>query len=443
MTRRILFTMVAVTSVAVVGFGVALGVAVSHLYHDEAVSKLEREATIASLEVPASYRTSVDPLELPTLTDGTRLAVYDLSGKRLAGDGPAVADSAVRRARAAPVTDANAGGSIVVAVPLSSEESVFAVMRASVPSSIVTDRVHRAWLAMFGLGLGVIALAALIASWQARRLTRPVLALGETAARLGEGDFAARTPRSGLPELDVVASALDSTAMRLGELLQRERAFSADASHQLRTPIAGLRVQLEGALLVPGTDASGAIADALHTIDQIQLTIEELLALGRDISPAREPLDVGTALAEAEQRWHGGLAAVGRPLRVRCDADAPAPAASPAAVRQILDVLIANALEHGAGTVSVVARASGGGLAIEVSDEGQGIDAGTNDVFRRRTDASAGRGIGLALARSLAEAEGGRLLLRAPGPHPTFRLLFPPAPMTNGWTGQLPATTRT
>jgi signal transduction histidine kinase len=98
---------------------------------------------------------------------------------------------------------------------------------------------------------------------------------------------------------------------------------------------------------------------------------------------------------------------------------------SEAAVRQILDVLLSNAVEHGTGTVTIAERAAGGGVVLEVSDEGAGVADPVEKIFQRRTDPGVGKGIGLALARSLADAEGGRLLLASPGPRPTFRLLLP------------------
>jgi signal transduction histidine kinase len=125
------------------------------------------------------------------------------------------------------------------------------------------------------------------------------------------------------------------------------------------------------------------------------------------------------------------LAAAGRPLHVEVTG-APVDlrtTASPAAIRQVLDVLLDNAATHGAGAVGVVVRPSGGGIALDVTDDGSGF-AQPDGVFARRSGRSAGspgHGIGLALARSLTEAEGGRLLLIDAGPHPRLRLLLPPA----------------
>jgi signal transduction histidine kinase len=127
--------------------------------------------------------------------------------------------------------------------------------------------------------------------------------------------------------------------------------------------------------------------------------------------------------------WHGPLAAHSRALRVT-GRGAPQPRAAEAALRQILNVLVDNAFTHGKGTVSVTARDAGDALAVDVTDEGTGIEPG-HDPFARRSGAGQdGHGIGLPLARSLAEAEGGRLVLGSPAPT-CFTLLLPvaaPAP---------------
>jgi signal transduction histidine kinase len=425
MSRRILLAIVGVTAVAVVGFGIPLGITVAHLYRDEAVSALERDANKAIAEIPVPF-SAVDTPELPTPDGGTQLAVYDGNGNRIAGSGPARADQPVLQslAIAGPVTADSAGDSLVVVIPLSRDEQVLAIVRAAVPQHLVTDRVHRAWLAMAGLALAVIGVAALVAVVQARRLSRPVKQLAAAADRLGQGDFAIRAGRAGIPEIDAAAAALDTTAERLGELLQRERAFSAHASHQLRTPLTGLRVQLEAATLNPEADPRAALAEALQSVDQLEQTIDDLLTLARDVGPRVGPLDLRSLFDEVNQRWHGPLADTGRPLRTVVQPDLPDATASPAALRQILDVLVGNAVEHGAGTVTVAARAAGGGIAIEVSDEGPGIASDAGDVFAPRTDPTTGRGIGLGLASSLAAAEGGRLLLGHHGPGPIFRILF-------------------
>jgi len=425
MRRRVFGAILAVTAVAVVLFGLPLALAVQHLYHNEAVVRLEREATRATTAVPASFMESGDPIELPVPSAGTRLGLYGADGRLVTGSGPAAIEAPVRVAFGGRVAEQAVGGTIVVAVPVADEERVVAVVRAASPAAAIDARVGRAWLAMAGLAAGAVAVAGLVARVLAGRLGRPVDALAVTAARLGEGDFSVRAGRSGVVEVDAVASTLDATAERLGQLLARERTFSADASHQLRTALAGLRLRLEAARLLPEADQELAIADALVEADRLEDTIEQLLALARDAGVVRGRLAPGGVLQTLESSWRGRLAAAGRPLRLQLEGELPQVRASAAAVTQVLDVLVSNAAEQWSGTVTVRVRAAPGGLAVEVSDEGPGVAGDSERVFARRDGTAVGHGIGLALARSLAEAEGGRLLLQHSQPPTVFVLLLP------------------
>ena len=132
-------------------------------------------------------------------------------------------------------------------------------------------------------------------------------------------------------------------------------------------------------------------------------------------------------LDDLELSWHGRLADHGRPLRVHAEPTLPSPQVSAIAARQILDVLVDNAMRHARGEVKVTARATHDGLAIDVDDEGPGITTTPDELFRRRAANADGHGIGLALARSLAEAEGGRLVVARRAPGAQFTLLLPVA----------------
>jgi signal transduction histidine kinase len=275
---------------------------------------------------------------------------------------------------------------------------------------------------MLGLAVAALALTWLVARRMAARLAHPLERLSAAARRLGEGDFTVRAGAAGISEIDSVGIALDTTAQRIGAMLDRERSFSANASHQLRTPLTGLRLQLDAALETPDADLRAAIRGGIVEADRLGRTIDDLLMLARDTGSGAETADLDELLTEIEEAWRGLLAARERDLRV-VTSDAPAPRASAAAIRQILTVLVDNAVAHGAGTVTVTARDAGGALAVDVADEGIGVDP-EQEVFARRPDPDSGHGIGLALARSLAEGEGGRLWLSAPAP-PTFTLLLP------------------
>lgn len=228
----------------------------------------------------------------------------------------------------------------------------------------------------------------------------------------------------GVAELDDAADALNATAERLGQMVTRERAFSTDASHQLRTPLTAARVRLESTLASPSKDRDEAMRDALGDIDRLEETVESLLALARDTEPNDVAIDLAAVLADVEERWHGILAAAGRPLRMDPDVSAGDARGSASAVRQILDVLVDNALHHGAGTVTITTRDLPGAVAVDVRDEGPGADRPQEQLFERRSPDATGRGIGLALARSLAEADGGRLVVAASELGSTFTLLL-------------------
>jgi signal transduction histidine kinase len=224
-------------------------------------------------------------------------------------------------------------------------------------------------------------------------------------------------------EVDAVGAALDSTAERLHTLISRERAFSADASHQLRTPLAALRIELE-ALELHG-EVAPELTAALAQVDRLQTTIDTLLALARDAPSRPVGVDLVAALDELEARWRGVLAAEGRPLRVLVKSRQPVAQAAPTVVGELLEVLLDNAHRHGAGEVTVTVRDLERWLAVAVADQGSGFPGDPEQSFERRTGSGNGHGIGLALARSLAHAEGGRLSVTDAGPRPVVTLLLP------------------
>lgn len=425
MRRRILSSVLTVTIVAVVLFGLPLAIAVRKQYLAEATLRLERAATTAAREVPGGIASAADPVELPRSSNRVRFGLYRADGSRVAGDGPEQGDAPVSDAADNTIQDIEQAGRLVVAVPISADEKVVAVLRADQPLSEVDHRVWRAWAAMAALAAVAIGLAALLARRQASRLTKPVVSIRDAAQQLGHGDFSVHPEPSGIAELDDAGAALAATAGRLGRMVGRERDFSAHASHQLRTPLTGLRLLLETELTDPQPTSTRVIDDALAEVDRLEATITELLSLARDEPVDRGSLDLAALLGETEQRWHGILAAAGRPLRVEIDPGLPRPHAAPAALAQVLDVLVDNAHRYGAGTVTVDAHAVDRGVGVRVTDEGEGITTGAEQLFERGTSTDVGHGIGLALARSLTEAEGGRLLLERAGPHPSFLVILP------------------
>jgi signal transduction histidine kinase len=171
-------------------------------------------------------------------------------------------------------------------------------------------------------------------------------------------------------------------------------------------------------------EASPELKAALREVERLQSTIDTLLAVARDTPRGESTTELRPLVEEVEQAWHGPLAERARPLRVSLEPDDPVVEASRRVVREILDVLLSNACRHGQGAVTIVTRETGDWVALDVIDEGGTIEQSESDLFARRRGSEDGHGIGLALARSLAHAEGGRLVLGSRAPRTTFTLFL-------------------
>jgi len=420
--RRLVLAIAGVAGCAVLLFALPLAVVLQRSYRDEELLRLQRDTDAATRGIDLSS-SPTDQIELPSFTG--QIGIYTITGRRIRGAGPRIPDPATASAlRTGAPSAAAPDGRLVVAVPLRNGERVAGIVRAQRTQANVSRRAHRAWLALAALGAGVVALAVLAALALGRRLARPLESLAAAAHRVGEGDFAARAEATNIPEIDEVGAALNTGSRRIGELMSRERAFSADASHQLRTPLAALRLELE--TLTLSSPARGPeLAASLAQVDRLEVTIETLLGLARGTPPGEQKVDLAQAMRGLEARWHGPLAVEGRPLRMVIDVERAVAAISPAVLDEIVEVLMNNARFHGRGAVTVAVRRVGDAFTLEVSDQGPGFGSNVEQAFRRGS--GAGHGIGLALARSLAHAEGARLQITRSGPPPTVSLLLPPA----------------
>lgn len=422
MRGRIVTLAVSAAVLAIVLFGVPLGVAVTRYYVDDARAGLEQSADTAALTVAPALLRGTPPPRLPTVDPTISVAVYRVDGARIAGTGPATAGVAAGLAPGEVLT-ADTDRELVLLAAVGDGRRMAGVVRVATARDRIYRRAGLTWLAMAGLGVVAVGGVWLVARRQARRLARPLEDLSAAAAELGAGDFTVRAPPSGIAEIDLVGGSLDTTARRLSDLVARERAFSAEASHQLRTPLAGLRLQLEAALELPDEELRPSIRDTLGCADDLEETVVDLLALARGV-PSRAGLaPVGGLLAQVERDRRELFADQGRALQVEIPDATTRQLVSAPVLRQVVSVLLDNALCHGRGTVTVTARGIGATVAVDVTDEGPGPDS---DPFAGPVDAptNAGHGFGLPLARRLAEAESGRLWLAVTTP-PTFTVVLP------------------
>lgn len=437
MRRQVLHVAVVAVTVALLLFGVPLAVAARAMIITEERGELERAALLASRQIGPDFRLG-DPVELPAVESDKKIAVYDstLVLRTAAGSGPAVADAVTRTAAGGTQADADVNGDLVLAVPVTVAENVVAVVRVATPQRLVWGWVLLAWTALTLTAALALVVAGLVARRQARLLSAPLEALATAAARVGAGDLQIRTPPTGVPEVVRLAQTQNDMLTRLSDLIERERRFTADVSHQLRTPLTGLTLALQNALRSSEADPSPplrpALQDAAERVRALERTVEDILSLARSQNSSLDTSHtcaIEDVVTELERRWHGTFAAAGRPFTVRLQ-DTDASTAVPVfPVTEILTVLLDNATRHGRGGVEVTFRDLTTVVAVDVSDEGE-VTFSQAQLFRRGRSGSGSSGIGLALARSIAEASGGRLALSSPAPT-RFTLLLPATPATS------------
>lgn len=299
------------------------------------------------------------------------------------------------------------------------------------------DRTQRGLgaLPLWVLVLAFVAVAAIVltvpvlvgravADHRARRLTGPLRGLAQRAEEFGSSGFLAEsladTPaagglplRTGIGEIDTVARILERNHRSLERALSAERSFAADASHQLRTPLAALLLRLEEittAEEIPTIRHEAEIAIA--QTERLAAVVDDLLHRTRaGHADGGRSVSLDTVLTQVQQEWEGVLAGQGRSITVALERGMIV-RSSASAISQILDTLVDNSFIHGAGTVSIQARRHGPSAVIEVRDEGPGIPEHlARRVFDRAVTGGAGTGIGLAVARETAESFGGKLEL--------------------------------
>ena len=408
MRRRILLATLAVAVAGILVLGIPLAIAARQVVRNDAYRHLDRQADAIGFAVDDDIEAGrpVDPTTLDRFAGTTEhIEVIDLQGRRTTAGRPVAGRS------------------------LTSVITLLHGVRVQVTEPVgATDRRVRTAVAVVALfGLAGILAATILASVVVRRLTRPLDELVVASRRIGAGDFSVRAPRRGLPETDAVVAALNDSARRIAELVDAERQFSANASHQLRTPLTALRLRLEELAGDEHPDVSTEAHAALVQADRLAATIDELLALARGRSSTGDhPADLHALVTARTEEWHDAFVRAGR--RLVAVGDVPVWAeASPAALSQALDALVENALHHGGGTVRVEARAHRGQAELRVCDEGDGIAPGQEGtIFTRHVSPGGGTGVGLALARSLVDAQGGRVDLVQARPA-VFRILLPAA----------------
>lgn len=408
MRRRLIQSTLAVVLVVIAVFGVSLVIVESRTIEQSAQAKVRSEAArlVSAVESrliagePVTERTMAGQV-----TGGSTQVRIDLNGKESITLGAPVGDD-VLRARAS-----GARGEVSVLVRQSRSQ--------------VSGEIQRTVLIILLVSLLAVGAAVLLALRQARRLSSPLTDLASTAERLGSGDPRPRQRRYGVPELDRIADVLDSSAERIGRMLAAERRLASDASHQLRTPLTALSMRLEE---IMGTDDHDTVKEeaaiALAQVERLTDVVQRLLTNSRDPrSGSAVAFDLDEVVKQQVEEWRPAYRSEGRAV-VHSGKQQLRAIGTPGAVATVLATLVENSLMHGAGTVALRTRVTGNQVVVEVTDEGPGVDPELGPrVFERTVSGRNSTGLGLALARNLAEADGGRLELLQQRP-PVFALFL-------------------
>jgi signal transduction histidine kinase len=441
MSRRFLATYVALAVVVLASLEIPLGIQYGRSERRDLTGRIERDAlTMATfsedtleqgLQAPPPALVQVakqyqsDPGGRVVIVDRTGLSLLDTDppfpGRRSFASRPEFA-SALKGNIASGTRHSSTLGSdlIYVAVPVSSGGVVRGAVRITYPTSALDSRVRRYWLLLAAIGGVVLAAATVVGLRFARTLTEPLSALEQAAAAVGGGDLHARAPDdSGPPEMRALASEFNDTVSRLEALLRSQDEFVADASHQLRTPLAALRLRLENLERDVGENGKDDLAAALAELSRLSRLVDGLLALARAdaAKPAPTSLDIRDAVAARVDVWSPELAGRGVVADVRLEEPLHA-LATPGSLEQVLDNLLSNAVavSQPGDAITIEGLQTADGVVLHVRDEGPGMSEEQRsrafDRFWRSGSPGGGTGLGLAIVHRLVTADDGEVVLR-------------------------------
>ncbi|MFJ7334989.1 ATP-binding protein [Streptomyces sp. NPDC101110] len=412
MRRRLIQSTLAVVLVVIAVFGVSLVIVETRTISNSAQERVESEAvrlaSIVDSRLFGAQQVDAEVLR-EQVTQDRYYAVIRIPGE-------------------APIEVGDRPDGDVISATAPGEEGETVTVQE--PRSSVTREVGRTLLIIALVALLAVVAAVLLAVRQANRLASPLTDLAETAERLGSGDPRPRHKRYGVPELDRVADVLDGSAERIARMLTAERRLAADASHQLRTPLTALSMRLEEITLTDDPDTVKEEATiALTQVERLTDVVERLLTNSRDPrTGSAVSFDLDEVIQQQLAEWRPAYRSAGRAI-VSSGKRHLRAVGTPGAVAQVLAALIENSLMHGGGTVALRTRVTGNQAVIEVTDEGPGIPADLGArIFERAISGRNSTGIGLAVARDLAEADGGRLEMLQTKP-PIFGLFLSRTPL--------------
>jgi signal transduction histidine kinase len=434
-TRRLLTSYVVLAVVILALLELPLAVSFARNQRDDLTTKVERDAVaIGSLSEDVLERGAPAPSALQAVgvryarDTGGRVVVVDAKGRSLidsvgtrGGDFSTRPEirSALRGTVATGVRHSTTLGTdlLYVAVPVASSGVVHGAVRITYPMAEVDARIHRYWLLLAAIAAVVLAVAIALGFGFARWITGPLTRIEAAAGEVARGNLAARAPLDGPPELQQLAAEFNEMVVKLDALLRSQDEFVADASHQLRTPLTALRLRLEN--LARHDVTRDELEPAAFEVERLSSLVDGLLTLARADRATSDPssLDVGAAIAERVEAWSALASEQAVQLSAQVERR-PFAAITSGRIEQVLDNLLANALEvaPAGSTVEIAAARSGKWVEIAVRDRGPGMSAEeidrAFDRFWRAGHRDEGFGLGLPIVRRLVQADRGEIELR-------------------------------
>jgi signal transduction histidine kinase len=400
------------------------------------VADVERDATSLAvlaeevIEDPGGHDVAALARRFGAGTDGAAVMV-DVAGRPFDPDvppprglAPAVR-TALDGARNGHATVGRDAGVAYAAEPVGSGGEVHGAVLVTHSEDDVERRIHQLWVALGAIAAVALGVAWLVGDWLARWAIRPLRSLDERAAALGRGELGTRAEQiSGPPEAIELARTFNNMAEQLEELVSGQRRFVADASHQLRSPLAALRLRLDALDLADSDAARADIDAAIAETVRLSRLIDGLLTLAQaeGARPERRPSDIVAVVEGRRAAWSAFADEQGVELQAELPHHPIEVPMVDGHLEQILDNLIDNALEATPGgadaTVTLVVRASSAATEVHVVDQGPGM---APDEIARAFDRlwqgphghGSGSGLGLPIAAQLARANGGSLHLEA------------------------------
>lgn len=330
----------------------------------------------------------------------------------------------------------------LVTVPIMVQGKMLGIVQVGSPLDEIQEALNQLLLVLSISVPLVLVLASLGGLFLANQALKPVDRITRTAQKIGSGDLSQRIPLDGLAkdEIGRLAETFNDMLSRLEASFEQMKRFTADASHELKTPLSILRGEVEIGLrrLRSPEEYRDILRSCLEEIGRMSRIVEDLLTLARvdsgDLGIRREKVDLGEV---AEEVWRAFYReAVGRGLRFSLEATRVKVIGDRERLRQMIANLVDNAVKYTpeGGWVELTVGSEDGLATVTVRDTGEGIPPEHQEkVFERfyrvdkaRSREKGGTGLGLSICKGIAEAHGGKITLESePGVGSVFKVLLP------------------